>query len=742
MAKIYDDLSAADIDTINLAETWGAHDQNLPTKITSRVDLYSIIDKASPRLKDDGSLTGTPTINFTNRAHRKGTLTGNITPSFNDPSEATRVIWVIQQDATGGRTITWSGMTLLPGDAVPVINVMPNAITVLEFYFDGTSYHYATTGVVNVLDYGADRTGVSSSAAAIQAALDTGLNVYLPSGEYLVDTTLTLTAAGQAVYGDGAFVSRITSSVTGTAATIDTNTFDYVELRDFSVFGQATGSPYQDTVAIWLNDSTRSLIRNVHVRYSAIGFKFTNAWILMASCLWCRFSLKAFELDTVNASDIHAKLESCDQNFTFLTCNSVLLNFMVEGTVQTTASTIDDSAAVTFSQYYSEYASAPAVPDIILGGTTRCYGVRFDAVKSSRTSSTYPTFEFDDVDGVFIGHGLFAGGTTGHLFSTTSSSRNVLCKTLPNPDAQGECLPPPTHNSKTVHNYWPDPYLVHGIPSFSISSNVSVVEEATSPLPDGMARAIEMTITGAGTYAYAGLTFDLTREPFTQLRGHTIAIGAMTHVPDTAHFQSNQGRSAIYASVDGTGGGTTPTRNRDYIPGMYVMQWNDLAIPADATSLEVRLYANQSANDVSGEIVHFGGLAMWIGAERNTLKYLLGDLVPLNVTAGKYLDTKGAAELVDDGNLTGTPAVDFSVSNHKTGTLTGNITPTFTDPTAPQFVTWVLTQDGTGGRTVTWTSVPLATGGTEPNVNTIAGSTTVITMYWDGTNYRLPTGWV
>jgi len=65
--------------------------------------------------------------------------------------------------------------------------------------------------VLNVLDYGADPTGVSDSYAAIQAALDAatlsgstgrGWVVYLPHGTYLISNTLTV-ANATVVTGDG-----------------------------------------------------------------------------------------------------------------------------------------------------------------------------------------------------------------------------------------------------------------------------------------------------------------------------------------------------------------------------------------------------------------------------------------------------------------------------------------------------------------------------------------------------------
>jgi hypothetical protein len=67
------------------------------------------------------------------------------------------------------------------------------------------SYSMITGAPFNVLDFGADPTGVSDSTSAIQACLDTGganASIYFPVGTYLLSATLT-GAAGQHLYGDG-----------------------------------------------------------------------------------------------------------------------------------------------------------------------------------------------------------------------------------------------------------------------------------------------------------------------------------------------------------------------------------------------------------------------------------------------------------------------------------------------------------------------------------------------------------
>jgi hypothetical protein len=69
-----------------------------------------------------------------------------------------------------------------------------------------------TGAPVNVLDYGADPTGVADSATAIQAAIDYAVNtstqaVYIPAGRYRIDRTLQLGTgiafASVYLYGDG-----------------------------------------------------------------------------------------------------------------------------------------------------------------------------------------------------------------------------------------------------------------------------------------------------------------------------------------------------------------------------------------------------------------------------------------------------------------------------------------------------------------------------------------------------------
>lgn len=62
--------------------------------------------------------------------------------------------------------------------------------------------------IANVKDYGAVGDGLNDDTSAIQAAIDTGLHVYIPSGSYLINNGLICRRAGQMISGDGRNVSR------------------------------------------------------------------------------------------------------------------------------------------------------------------------------------------------------------------------------------------------------------------------------------------------------------------------------------------------------------------------------------------------------------------------------------------------------------------------------------------------------------------------------------------------------
>jgi parallel beta-helix repeat protein len=105
------------------------------------------------------------------------------------------------------------------------------------------SYSLITGAPINVLDKGADPTGMMDSSSAIQAAINAGSTVLFPSGTYLLASPVTL-ANNTRLIGQNATLRK---SSTMSAAMISATSVDNVIIANLSIDGnysiQATGVP-------------------------------------------------------------------------------------------------------------------------------------------------------------------------------------------------------------------------------------------------------------------------------------------------------------------------------------------------------------------------------------------------------------------------------------------------------------------------------------------------------------------
>jgi hypothetical protein len=86
------------------------------------------------------------------------------------------------------------------------------------------------------------------------------------------------------------------------------------------------------------------------------------------------------------------------------------------------------------------------------------------------------------------------------------------------------------------------------------------------------------------------------------------------------------------------------------------------------------------------------------------------------------------------GNSGTSITLDFANGQKQLLTLTGNCTVTLSFPGVGNYQV-LLSQDGVGGRTVTWSGVTRWVGSAgAPAINTAINTTTVVSIYYDGTN--------
>lgn len=92
------------------------------------------------------------------------------------------------------------------------------------------SFSMINGDVVNVLDYGADLTGVADSTSAIAAAIATGKAVFFPKGTYLSGAQ-TVTTQGQTFFGEGAGSIIQASSASASLFTVQASYVTFTDLR-------------------------------------------------------------------------------------------------------------------------------------------------------------------------------------------------------------------------------------------------------------------------------------------------------------------------------------------------------------------------------------------------------------------------------------------------------------------------------------------------------------------------------
>jgi len=150
---------------------------------------------------------------------------------------------------------------------------------------------------VSVKDFGAVGDGVADDTAAIQAAITTGLNVFIPAGDYKITSTINAIPASstntpaRTIYGVGENSNIVATSITGAAISAVGTTQTPLtvaygnELRDFRISGTAT-------TGLYVKNYIESVIHNVVVRgfTGSYGYVFNQVYGCTLSHLTTGFS--------------------------------------------------------------------------------------------------------------------------------------------------------------------------------------------------------------------------------------------------------------------------------------------------------------------------------------------------------------------------------------------------------------------------------------------------------------------
>lgn len=92
---------------------------------------------------DDGNSGTSKTIDWTQGAAHKLTLTGNVTLTFTAPSGPCWLQLRLTQDGTGSRTVTWPSMKWAGGGAPTLTTTATTGTDIVSIWYDGSAYYGA-----------------------------------------------------------------------------------------------------------------------------------------------------------------------------------------------------------------------------------------------------------------------------------------------------------------------------------------------------------------------------------------------------------------------------------------------------------------------------------------------------------------------------------------------------------------------------------------------------------------------
>jgi len=213
----------------------------------------------------------------------------------------------------------------------------------------------------------------------------------------------------------------------------------------------------------------------------------------------------------------------------------------------------------------------------------------------------------------------------------------------------------------------------------------------------------------------------------------TLAVGEMGVETDTGKFKVGTGSTAwnslAYAAVGTVTSVGLSAPSIFTVTGSPVSSSGTLAISYSGTALPV---ANGGTNATSAGITAFNNITGYTasGATGTTSTNLVFSTTPTitNPTVTNYVETLYSA------NTSTAITVDLANGTVQNLTLTGNATITMPTAVAGKSFIIILSQDATGSRTVTWSTVSWPSA-TAPTVTSTASKRDIFSFFSNGTSW-------
>ena len=265
------------------------------------------------------------------------------------------------------------------------------------------SYAMITKAPINIVDLGADPTGTTNSAPAIQAAIEsirtTGGAIYIPSGAYKVTSAINLTNINTVqitIFGDGRRNTRF--NVSGVGNAFDCTGSQFLKFCDFAVWGSA------NTAFLFARNSTGNSAGGI----SMWNMECNGTWAIAAMYNYAAEEFRAYDCSFIN--------DNPNVSVVVITRNNIKSVSSIYATIATGSQSTTEYAFYGCS--INHYAATGSAPNLYL---ETCASVCFYKLFMSCEANTNDFIYFDQTNGASINITF-----DGVMFDGTNTARKLF----------------------------------------------------------------------------------------------------------------------------------------------------------------------------------------------------------------------------------------------------------------------------------------------------------------------------
>ena len=291
--------------------------------------------------------------------------------------------------------------------------------------------------VFNILQYGADPTGVANSSVAMQAANDAcaaagGGVVYAPAGIYLINSTVTF-SNGVVLRGDRNYTpgTVFKSAITDGSAVFYVDNKSSFFASDFYIDSNTGG--LINCIGMHLDNVCNYFcLERIRIRKCQVGMD-VEGWISATHHVYIDYCGTGFIGRQLNGSRISVATEQCVDHIELIDCNSSTFWLLAEGNAATmeTGIVLNGCNFVTLDAPYVEFNTGCTglLSAMSIGETTQCKDITINggSVYTADGASSAYAVTIDDCN-TFKSHNFLVstGASQGsRALYVSSSAKNI-----------------------------------------------------------------------------------------------------------------------------------------------------------------------------------------------------------------------------------------------------------------------------------------------------------------------------